>query len=61
MMTKKAIMALIDIAHGDAHRVTRQMMDRLNAAKLVDFDPRRDGWHLTESGYDMMIDATNDN
>jgi len=61
IISKKATMALVNICIGNAHLVTRQMMDRLNADKLVDFEPWNGGWNLTELGYDVMLQATDTN
>lgn len=49
-LTEKARQALGCIADGEPRYVSRQMMDRLSSAHLVDFDLRRNGWHLTAAG-----------
>jgi hypothetical protein len=48
-VTPRARAALAAIRDGRRDAVTRQMIDRLSAAHLVDFDPRQ-GWHLTDAG-----------
>jgi hypothetical protein len=54
MLTKKATKALHDIAEGNRAEVTRQMIDRLSAQWLIDFDPNRGGWFLTHHGWNSI-------
>lgn len=53
-MTPKARTALHLINCGLTIRVTRQMIDRLSAAGLVDFDLDAGGWTLTPAGHDAL-------
>jgi len=50
-LTSKAAQALTTL-HRDGWQgqVKRQMIDRLNADKLIDFDLDRGGWFVTASG-----------
>jgi len=57
MLTKKATKALHDIAEGNREAVTRQMIDRLDADKLIDFDPFKGGWVLTDHGWNTISQA----
>ena len=54
MITKKANQALHNIAEGNVNEVTRQMIDRLDAEKLIDFEPFNGGWKLTEHGWNTI-------
>lgn len=56
-MTKAAITALAAIAVGDLHLVSWQMVRRLDAERLIDFNPRQ-GWHLTEYGWNSLPPRT---
>lgn len=51
--TPKALAALQMIAEGETDNVTRQMIDRLSAERLIDFDPRN-GWFVTEYGWNFV-------
>jgi len=57
MLTKKATKALHDIAEGNRAAVTNQMIDRLSAQWLIDFDLRRGGWYLTNHGWNAISQA----
>lgn len=50
-LTSKAAQALTTL-HRDGWegQVTRQMIDRLNADKLIDFEVDRGGWFVTGAG-----------
>jgi phage-related tail fiber protein len=50
-LTSKAAQALTTL-HRDGWRgqVNRQMIDRLNADKLIDFELDRGGWFVTSAG-----------
>ena len=50
-LTSKAAQALTTL-HRDGWKgqVTRQMIDRLNADKLIDFELDRGGWFVTSAG-----------
>lgn len=53
-MTPKARAALHLIDGGQRAAVTRQMMDRLTAAGLIDFDLDVGGWVLTDAGREAL-------
>lgn len=53
-MTPKARAALLLIQSGQRSAVTRQMIDRLAAGRLIDFDLDAGGWVLTRAGVDAL-------
>jgi len=53
-ITPKANAALQAIAEGRVHEVTRQMMDRLSKAKLIDITGTSNGWFVTEHGWNTL-------
>lgn len=53
-MTPRARAALVAIRDGQRDTVTRQMIDRLSAARLIDFGLSMDpvqGWYVTDAGH----------
>lgn len=53
-VTQKALDALLLISAGRRDLISRQMIDRLSARGFIDFAVDRDGWFVTEEGYDIM-------
>ena len=53
-ITPKANAALQAIAEGRQFEITRQMIDRLSKDGLIDFEVNRDGWFLTDDGWNSI-------
>jgi hypothetical protein len=57
-LTAKAAAALATLHTEGWHcQISSQMIDRLHAAKLIDFDTTQ-GWHLTQTGTDTLTTHT---
>lgn len=54
-ITAKALAALTQL-HEEGWRcqITRQMINSLNASKLIDFATERNGWYVTPAGQAIL-------